>query len=269
MWVCLLVSIAIFMACGVRPDSASSFLAWVLAQTTLFQYYNPTFLRDFGVGVINGSLWTIPVELEFYLVLPLLAMTAARRPWVWFGYAVAAAVMMLLARTYFGERVTMSEKLLAVSLIPYLFFFLVGVATRLIYERYPAVFRGKAALWAAVYTAWVGLSLFLGLRGSVGNQLSVAAILLLAALMVSLAFTRPDASARFLRHNDISYGVYIYHMPVINVLVFGGITGTRGFVAALLATVILAILSWRLVEKPALTLKNYSLQAAVSYRRPS
>lgn len=36
------------------------------------QFYNPDWLRGFGTGVLNGSLWSIPVELQYYVLLPFL-----------------------------------------------------------------------------------------------------------------------------------------------------------------------------------------------------
>lgn len=45
---------------------------WAIAQTTILQMWNPGFLRGFGIGVVNGSLWTIPVELSFYCAVPLI-----------------------------------------------------------------------------------------------------------------------------------------------------------------------------------------------------
>jgi peptidoglycan/LPS O-acetylase OafA/YrhL len=39
---------------------------------TIFQYYTPDILRDWGVSAPNGSLWTIPVEIEFYTAIVLI-----------------------------------------------------------------------------------------------------------------------------------------------------------------------------------------------------
>ena len=41
---------------------------WLITQLSFFQIYNPDFLRGYGVGVVNGSLWTISVEIQFYLL---------------------------------------------------------------------------------------------------------------------------------------------------------------------------------------------------------
>ena len=48
------------------------FFSWLIAQISILQFYNAEMFRGFGVGVINGSLWTISVELTFYIALPIL-----------------------------------------------------------------------------------------------------------------------------------------------------------------------------------------------------
>ena len=40
---------------------------------------HPDFLRGYGVGVLNGSLWTIPVELQFYALVPLIYWSLSLR----------------------------------------------------------------------------------------------------------------------------------------------------------------------------------------------
>jgi peptidoglycan/LPS O-acetylase OafA/YrhL len=260
LWVCLAVSVALFLACGVRPDSAAHFITWIAAQITVFQYDDPGFLRGFGVGVLNGSLWTISIELEFYLLLPLLALVAMNRPWRWVALTMTAIVVMNVTRASFLSGATLLQKLIAVSIIPYLFYFLVGVNARLLYERRPGIFRGKALYWAAVYGLWAVIETTRELENKQGNQLNVLSIVLLAMLTVSTAFTVPTLTSRLLRENDISYGVYIYHMPLVNLLLWSGILGGRGFALLAGGTIALAWLSWRLVERPALGLKHYSLR---------
>jgi peptidoglycan/LPS O-acetylase OafA/YrhL len=64
----------------------------------------------------------------------------------------------------------------------------------------------------------------------------------------------------FLNKNDISYGIYLYHMPVVNFLIYNNISGSYfSFAICLILTVLLAIISWKVIEKPFLSLKKISL----------
>jgi peptidoglycan/LPS O-acetylase OafA/YrhL len=57
--------------------------------------------------------------------------------------------------------------------------------------------------------------------------------------------------------NDLSYGIYIFHMPIFNFyLAMGLMINTVTFLAVCLSVVFVAFLSWKYVEKPALKLKK-------------
>ena len=87
--------------------------------------------------------------------------------------------------------------------------------------------------------------------------------MLFRSLTVSAAFTSQSISHRVLRGNDVSYGVYIYHGPILNVLLVLGIRSAVGMTIFFAATIAAACLSWLLVERPALKLKRYSIRASV------
>jgi hypothetical protein len=58
---------------------------------------------------------------------------------------------------------------------------------------------------------------------------------------------------------DLSYGLYVYHWPVEQVLLAAGVAvfGPHGFtMLALAVAAVLAAASWRWIEKPALARKN-------------
>lgn len=75
-------------------------------------------------------------------------------------------------------------------------------------------------------------------------------------MTISAAFTKPKLG-KILHSYDISYGIYIYHVLVINVFVLTGHKGEIGYLGLMIVvTIILGILSWVLVEKKALALKN-------------
>lgn len=210
--------------------------------------------------MINGSAWTIPVEIQFYALVPLLAWFAARRAKVWWILVAISALIMLAVRAFEGVPNSLLSKVVTVTLPPWLFFFLIGTGLRYLHMLFPAILRGKALHWAAVYALWVALEIAFGLPGAVGNYLNPVSVVLLATLTISTAFTVPAVASKLLGDNDISYGVYIYHMPFVNLILFLGLGGAVGFTAAMFCAFGCALLSWRLVEKPALQLKTYSVR---------
>ena len=94
---CFAFSLVMLTAAGVwhRIDiSTAKFLQWVAMQLTIGQFYSPHVVNvAYGVGHTNGSLWTITVELQFYVAIPLIYL-ALRRLGVASGNALLAVLLL-------------------------------------------------------------------------------------------------------------------------------------------------------------------------------
>jgi peptidoglycan/LPS O-acetylase OafA/YrhL len=253
LWVCFAGAVLLVLAFGHGPAMASDsprLAFWVAAQLTVLQPYNLPALRDFGVGVLNGSLWTIPVELQFYLALPLL-LALPRRLLV----AAALASAAVFAVVEGARPLPLANRVLLLTLAPHLFGFLLGAFARLYRARIMPLLEGRFLRWLLLHLAAQAALWSLGLHDAPWAVAMTRP--LLAAVVLAGAFTRHELAARLLRGHDISYGLYLWHMIVINALVELGLLGAWRHVAlAAVLAVLAAMLSWRLVERPALSLKR-------------
>lgn len=270
LWVCLAVSLALVAATGYFARQAPGpieLVGWLLAQISIVQFYNPDFLRGYGVGTLNGSLWTISVELQFYILVPLAAFFIGLRRWL-LGAALVFFLCANAAYSLFALPALGSSPLVAligVTFVPWFGMFLLGYLAQLNWERLRPLVEGRFLMWLAIYAVLIAAGIMLenstGMRLS-GNRLQFPWFVTLCLLALAAAHTRPAVSDRLLDGNDVSYGIYIYHMPVINfVLATGLATGLTALSAAMAGTVLLAVLSWFAVERPALRLKRTALHA--------
>ena len=97
---------------------------------------------------------------------------------------------------------------------------------------------------------------------SMGNSINPIAFFIMIILLFVAAYSSPEISNSILRRKDISYGVYIYHIPVINIFIYYGYIGNIGnFISVLMLTIVLGIFSWILVERPSLLLKKKTIHS--------
>jgi peptidoglycan/LPS O-acetylase OafA/YrhL len=93
-----------------------------------------------------------------------------------------------------------------------------------------------------------------------GNKVNPIGYALMVVIVIKLAYINPSLSDRILGRNDISYGVYIYHSPIINYILHIYGPGEVQFISVILGTLLLALLSWFLIERPTLRLKSNALR---------
>ena len=271
LWVAFGATVLLLFGFGAFPPGfvgSGTFGAWVVAQVTFAQVWTPAALRDFGVGAVNGSLWSIPVELGFYILLPILSFLVLQRlsrrgGSVVLGLLVLGAALLRwwLRTAPEGLRESLPLKMLAVTPLPWLHFFLIGMLLARHQDFVRRWLHGRGLLFFVLYAGVMALhELGLGERGGVDGTtlwLTFPEELLLAAFAISAAFTRPGIGDRILKGNDVSYGLYVYHMLVVNAFIELGLVGSVGHaVGATVLALGFAWLSWRFVERPALRLKR-------------
>jgi len=199
---------------------------------------------------VNGSLWTLPLEVLCYLCLPWLYMIGALQR----GYIVGLVAVMIIAAfamaTFFGMDAT-SMVMIAKSTPLFVFWI---YAIYFLFGAMFYVYRFQIPLNGGL--AVMSLLLMYAAAGSGSKDLALPAM---TYLVFYLALARPCTGWLGRNVGDLSYGTYIWAFPIQQSIV--SIAGPQigPWMLQLIATpivLLLAFLSWRFVEKPALSLKK-------------
>lgn len=261
LYVCLIITIILLLYS--YPDNLlnnQSFYTWLFAQLTIFQFYTPEILRFWGVGTPNGSLWTIAVEVQYYILVPVIFLIMRKmKNWVVLLTLVTASILANFSLNLMPENII--QKLAFVSIVPYLFNFLIGSIFYIFWNKLGKLVQNNFIKWALAYAVFVlifDVVFEFNLTSyHITNIFQPISMVILSCLVLSFAFSINTLSERFLKHNDISYGIYIYHMLVVNTLVtLGYIRDVKYLILTFAITVILGYISWIFIEKPALSLKK-------------
>lgn len=264
--VCVAFSILLVALSGYLDDKEVKWFemaALFFAKTTFFQFYNPDFMRAYGDGVLNGSLWTITVEIQFYLLVPVLFIILSRKPpkcTVNFLLVVLVVIFFTLNRFYVAlpglADKSILTKLIMVSFFPWFYLFLLGVLVQRNFELFHKYLAGRFHLACPLY---IFVAYIFAINGySFDSNINPIVGVSLVLTIFSFAYSVPVLSKRILKGNDISYGLYIYHMPAVNFMIYFGLRQKIEYgILALIASFLLAAISWRFIEKPVLSLKRH------------
>jgi peptidoglycan/LPS O-acetylase OafA/YrhL len=273
LWFCLLISLILIYFSGYQSDAFTftNFSIWLLGQMSFIHFYHPEFFKGYGIGVLNGSLWTIGIELQFYIITPLLYKFLFKKGNINKKLFILILIFMCLNLWFYQYRSEYHEhlayKLFGVTFVPYFYMFLVGVFFQKNFELFYKYLAGKGIIIFLVYLIYSYI-LYSQYNIKLSNGIGPWLFFPLACMVFSLAYTSVSISHKLLKHQDISYGLYIYHMPVVNTFIY--LSGDWRFsnewttiLTIMVLTASLAIFSWFTIEKPALRLKKkafFSLQ---------
>lgn len=237
-------------------------LAYLAANLTFLNFLAPSLPGLFDANrftEVNGALWTLKIEVMFYIVLPLIGFALRRMATLWW---------LGIALLFVGGE---SWRLALPHLIDH-------PAAPTLARQLPgqmAFFASGIALWQAWDIARAHPWLF----GLIGLGLTAAAFahpLLaplrpagLTGLIAAIAFI-PGPALNAARFGDVSYGLYITHFPILQAFVMLGVFATlghvAGFVLAGLIVFAASLLLWHSVEKPALRPSSHYRQVTGTKR---
>ena len=240
-----------------------------LSYLLFLQNYDPTLLA-------TGSLaatWTLQLEVQFYLVLPLLmgALVLADRGRGRLGLVilVLAGVSSMLVHVGLGIHPDATLSAVGSLTLPaMLWAFIPGIVLAWIMVHWPAAGHAASGRMGASVAL---VAIAVGWFGSADNPMGVAVQDILLACGVALllpAMLRDpgqatatsrfgpavaiDLGARFGR--DASYPFYLWHLAVILIAFQLGLRGWTAFAVVLLGATAIGLASHRLVEAPAIRL---------------
>ena len=207
------------------------------AHATMLHYTTPVTSASMS---LNGALWTLALEAQYYLLLPLLAPLFVRAPlraaaslaaialaWHWASYHDLAALVAL--ETAIGAPWNIPEgairHLLVTQLPAYLAHFAAGILAGRAWMRWrdrkPSSWEGAAWIVAALVALgvlyrihrpgglWLGDQTWILIPASLG-------VVMLALVSRGIAIARPLLANRALLFvGRCSYSVYLYHLPLL------------------------------------------------------
>lgn len=227
------------------------YLVWNLAFSNFAAPTLPGVFEHNTKHAVNGSLWTIKIEVLFYLVVPLICLAirrwGARRvlPALGIGSVVWGVGLQSLADTL--HRPLLEQ--LAVQLPGQLCYFVAGIVV---------FYRSRAGLQPpGGWLALLGLCLYLLTSGPLWQVISPAAVYFTMAWATQ---RMPHVSSPN-RGGDISYGIFLIHWPIVQVAVELGAFQHNAWLGAVGCWAIVAglgYLSWFGVERPFLFRKHGS-----------
>ena len=197
-------------------------------------------------SAVNGSLWTMPHEVRMYAILaiawialritPKFRLTSFQAVVIVFSFS--AGIYLLFSHFYFHK----------IDNFPKLFFMFFVGATFYVLREYIVISR------------WLFWFFVVGLSATIGHThiFFVVYVFTIGYILFYLAYVPSGFIRKYNQLGDYSYGVYIYAFPVQQAVaaLISGVTVPQMILFSATITIVLATLSWHLLEKRCLRLKG-------------
>ena len=227
------------------------FWKYLTANLSFQNYLEPCLPGVFETNkfcAVNGALWTIKLEEAFYLLVPVFYWLVRVKK---FNFYVLIIIVYLLSVTYYMYFLSIDNYRIAKQLPGALAFFGTGIV---FYKNFSLLQKWKD------YIIIPCLIIFFLEHYILKTQLLKPVAFGFMVFYVAYSFRFLN---NFGKYGDFTYGIYIYHFPLIQLFVYLGLFNKYPpiliCVFVLMLTLLLAILSWYLIEIPYLS-KNRRLR---------
>lgn len=237
--------------------SNSNFFKYIFYNSFFMNFMAPELpgvFADSPVHAVNGSLWTMKVEIMLYITVPFVLFLSywfnskfpSRSPLIIF---VIIYIFSMFYRTGFYLMYEYTEKeiynILGRQFTGQLMYFYSGV---IIYIYYQKFLRYLAYL--------IPISLGLCLLGNFIPYYSITLEPVFISVFV-IAISSFKGNISVFNKNNISYDIYLFHFPIIQLFYqykdVLNVSDEIIFILILLAVIFLSFVSWFLIEKPILS----------------
>lgn len=251
LWLGIFVEIvAIIVFYGI--PNIKQFILFTVSQSTILQFWTPDSLRGYGCGSPNGALWTICVLIQFYLVVWFIRKILHNRSFVVWGVVFLMSILLgMIPKLLSGYLPDIILKLYNQTILNYLYLFLAGA--------FLAEYREKLIPFVTKY--WYVLTATAIALYAIDIDIpytnyDIAKGILCVYGLIGFSYSFPKLNIK----TDISYGLYIYHMTVVNVMITLGMIGKVSYMMlAIAVSAILALLSTKTIGAWALKKKSYGV----------
>jgi peptidoglycan/LPS O-acetylase OafA/YrhL len=244
----------------------AGFWKYLGANLMFLNFLAPTLPGVFTSNIetpVNGALWTLKIEVAFYLLVPVIHYLCGRfgtkrvitaifcLSCIWkYGFAFLASWDSSRNADLIDGSRNIYDKL-AVQFPAQLLYFAAGILLLLYFDKLKLHFLSITGITACLYLVDHWLT-----RGTLD-------VLWISGVVFVFGFWRYFGN--FSKFGDFSYGVYIVHWPILQVLICFGLTSLPPVIFLLLSLSLVglaSVLMWYLVE-------SRFLRAGSHYRQVS
>jgi len=230
---------------------------YFITNNTFFQFYTPLDFKGYGLGVLNGSTWTIAIELQFYFIIGLFYKYINANKLILF---CIISFLFYYFYGFFYKDENIYAKLIGSSFFPYSIFFLFGILLSELSYFKNFIKKLNPIPILLVYLLWCyffSISHDFYTPKYFTNSLGLFSFFLLFLLTFSFGFSKYQHNLKWVNKFDLSYGIYLYHGVIINYMIENNyLFRYQSLLLVLAISFIIAFLNNVLIEKS----KNFKLK---------